>query len=157
MQVFRRKPFVVDAVQYDGSNAHAIGQWATGKELGSHSLPEGWWKRQVASGAGDEYQLVIATVDGEWSANPGDWVIKDHFYAVYPMQQEEFEANFDLHDHRPCETDVFLALLQEHVEFDDQAVAITDWVEGDWERALNVLPAKVRKNLLSSLSEGKDA
>lgn len=88
MPEFRKKPVVIEAMQWGGSedSARAIKEWAGSFEEGT-SRVRGWAKDNV---------LLITTLEGEMTASPDDWIIrgvKGEFYPVKPdIFQETYEA-----------------------------------------------------------------
>jgi hypothetical protein len=69
---FRKKPVVIDAVQWNGNMAEII-------ELVGHDLP--------TYGEGHNGSLRIATLEGDHECRLGDWIIKGvegEFYACKP-------------------------------------------------------------------------
>lgn len=74
---FRKKPVVVDAVQWTGANSAEITEF-----LGYLVLAD--------SGA-----LLIRTLEGEMRANQGDWIIKGVAGEFYPCKPDIFEATYD--------------------------------------------------------------
>ena len=79
MPQFRKKPMVIEAIQYDGSpeSAHEIYELSTRK----------------ISYIGD--RLTIRTLEGDMKANIGDWIIKGVADEVYPCNLHIFEATYE--------------------------------------------------------------
>lgn len=88
MSKFRKKPVVIDAVQWDGT------------ELG--------WRRDVSplargtgievlfcEGPGDLVELEIETLGGTMTAAKGDWIIKGVKDEIYPCKPDIFAATYD--------------------------------------------------------------
>ncbi len=80
MPKFRKKPIVIEAIQYDGTNekAHEIYKLST---------------RNVSFIPGKE--LTIRTLEGAMTANVGDWIIKGVAGEVYPCKPDIFEATYE--------------------------------------------------------------
>lgn len=81
MGLFRKKPVVIEAVQFTGSNCIEIikfigGPWEN-LELHNTDTP------------------VIHTLEGEMTASAGDWVIKGVKGEFYPCKPDIFEATYD--------------------------------------------------------------
>lgn len=76
---FRKKPIVIDAIQWTGDivSLHQIISF-----LGY--LPEG--KGGV---------LVIPTLEGNHQANPGDWIIKSVKGEYYPCKPDIFDQTYE--------------------------------------------------------------
>ena len=82
MAKYRKKPVVVDAIRWDGSDQsqREIVIWANG--------------RRVIRGFDTDYYLSIASLKGQMRAAPGDWIIRGEgeFYACKP---DIFEATYE--------------------------------------------------------------
>ncbi len=76
---YRKKPVVVEAVQYDGTNDREIGQFA-GLD---------------ASVIGRERALVIHTLEGNMHVSPGDYVIRGVQGEHYPCKPDIFESTYE--------------------------------------------------------------
>ena len=90
---FRKRPIVIEAVQFDGSNADAIVAWAQ-NGWGDHGI---WLKQKVFPGDPTRaiFFLVIPTPEGEHEAAPGDWIIRGIAGELYPCKSAVFEATYD--------------------------------------------------------------
>jgi len=87
---FRKKPVVIEAVQFDWDNAEEIMGWADASEppcsmsalyVGEHT--------DAASG------LLITTLEGEMRADCGDWIIRGVKGEFYPCKPDIFEATYE--------------------------------------------------------------
>ena len=74
---FRKKPVVIDAVQWTGANAVEILDWIE---------PEA---RQEGA------TLIIPTLEGDHEASLGDWIIKGVQGEFYPCKPDIFEKTYD--------------------------------------------------------------
>src|SRR6266446_1174748 len=83
MPKFRKKPVVIEAIQYTGENADEIDAFV-GKEL--HKLLM------------HPLVLVIPTLEGEMNARHGDWVIKGVKGEFYPCKPDIFTATYETFD-----------------------------------------------------------
>lgn len=101
MARFRKKPVVVEAMQFDGSNAHEVCEWVTGKKIANpFALSKGVWIKQVVI---DEtvdpiqciHKLVIPTLEGEHEASPGDWIIRGVKGEHYPCKPDIFAQTYE--------------------------------------------------------------
>lgn len=82
MAKFRKRPVVIEAVQYDGTLTSVEGLLAKSKQ------PE------VAQDLiGDD--LIIPTLEGEMRAKPGDWIVLGTHQELYPVRKDIFAANYD--------------------------------------------------------------
>jgi hypothetical protein len=77
---YRKKPVVIEAVQFTGDNALAIVKW-----MGA---------RYVSTGV-DGDRLIIPTLEGDMTASLGDWVIKGVQGEFYPCKPSIFEATYE--------------------------------------------------------------
>lgn len=81
-QKFRKKPVVIEAMQFDGSNGPAVEAWAGG----------------AVSRAGDR-TLTVQTPEGPLFARSGDWIVRGVWGEIYPVFpgifQETYEAVTD--------------------------------------------------------------
>lgn len=83
MEKFRKKPVVVEAVQWDGkeSSIEKIFKFV-GKNTGiSYSFPDG--------------TLRIPTLEGVMIASSGDWIIKGVNGEFYPCKPDIFEKTYE--------------------------------------------------------------
>ena len=79
MNKYRKKPVVIEAVQWDGSIDVA---------------------RRIESWSGDKVHLAytemrIKTLEGEMEVKPTDWVIRGIKGEFYPCKPDIFEATYD--------------------------------------------------------------
>lgn len=77
---FRKKPVVIEAVQWTGSMSDVI-------ELIGHDLP--------TFGEGRDGSLRIHTREGDHEVSPGDWIIKGVAGEFYPCKPDIFEATYE--------------------------------------------------------------
>lgn len=80
---FRKKPVVIEAVQWvgDDDSLTAIAQ-LTQEGLGFHEHPNG-------------YDLIIYTLEGHVTASSMDWIIKGIKGECYPCKPDIFKATYD--------------------------------------------------------------
>ena len=82
MAKFRKKPVVIDAVQFDGENLGVIVNFIKGtREL--RESPE-------------DKSIVIRTLEGDMCADKGDWIIKGVKGEFYPCKPDIFEATHEI-------------------------------------------------------------
>ena len=77
---FRKKPVVIDAVQWTGKNYDEVSTFAYDS------------KRAVFIG---ENILIITTLEGDMIANVGDWIIKGVKGELYPCKPDIFEETYE--------------------------------------------------------------
>jgi hypothetical protein len=87
---FRKKPVVIDAMQWTGENLLGIIRYTGLNVSASHFK----W---------DEYEelvrnegLKIFTLEGKMSANVGDWIIKGVKGEFYPCKEDIFNMTYEL-------------------------------------------------------------
>jgi hypothetical protein len=86
MPKFRKKPVVIEAFQY--------------REHGSTPVPD-WFCDAIAKGEAHFAQnraaapLFIKTLEGEMTAQPGDWIIKGVQGEIYPCKPDIFSATYE--------------------------------------------------------------
>jgi hypothetical protein len=87
---YRKKPVVVEAVQWSGSNWHEMLAWAEWEDSAdARSLA----RLSFLSTSGD--LLRIRTLEGTMTASPGDWVIRGVVGEFYPCKPDIFEATYE--------------------------------------------------------------
>lgn len=74
---FRKKPVVIEAIQFDGNNDDAVMEFAERK----------------AGLKGDE--LMIFTLEGVMRVDKNDWVIKGVKGEFYPCKPDIFETTYE--------------------------------------------------------------
>lgn len=87
VQRFRKRPVVIEAMQFDGTkeSVNQVLGW-----IGSNG--------GEARRAGSEppfYAILIKTLEGTMTANPGDWIIRGVQGEFYPCKSGIFEATYD--------------------------------------------------------------
>ena len=78
MMKFRKKPVVIEAIQYNGSNINEIEQWSSG--VVDLDLP---------------HRLKIKTLEGTMVAKVNDWIIRGVKGEYYPCKPDIFEATYE--------------------------------------------------------------
>ena len=87
---FRTRGILVEAVQFGGAttDAMAIEDWMGGR---AYVAP--------AIGTRDLRPMPIPTVEGQATAQPGDWVVKGPAGHFYPVKPDLFSCTFEpVHD-----------------------------------------------------------
>lgn len=76
---YRKKPVVIEAIKYDGlSNIYQINEWTNG--LCSMDIDK---------------KLIIQTLEGDMTADVGDWIIKGIKGEFYPCKPDIFEMTYE--------------------------------------------------------------
>lgn len=82
MAKYRKKPVVIEAVQFDGETDRSYGAVMTLLGPGAH------WTIDLAG-------VHIKTLEGEMVARPGDWIIKGVAGEFYPCKPDIFAATYE--------------------------------------------------------------
>jgi len=77
---FRKKPVVIEAVQYNGDSVSADAVMDMIGTMGVKNSPDG---------------LYIATLEGTMKASRGDWIIKGVAGEFYPCKPDIFEQTYE--------------------------------------------------------------
>jgi len=77
---YRKKPVVIEAMQWNGSNTMEVIQFG-----GGHSHI---WEYSTT-------KLEIATLEGDMRASVGDWIIKGVKGEFYPCKPDVFELTYE--------------------------------------------------------------
>lgn len=85
MPLFRKKPVVIEAKQFSGTNQSAI---------------LGWCRPGLSEAALNAAQVmglpvIIPTMEGEMEASAGDWIIKGIKGEFYPCKPDVFAATYE--------------------------------------------------------------
>ena len=80
MPLFRKKPVVIEAVQYTGRNLKEIMAFSKAGEIGQDFL------------SGD---MVIKTLEGTMNVIENDWVIKGINGEFYPCKPDIFDKTYE--------------------------------------------------------------
>ena len=88
MAKYRKKPVVIEAVQFDGS-AFGLAQvvFFVGRPLSSACISE-------VNGI----TVYIPTLEGEMAASPGDWIVRGVKGEYYPCKPDIFEMTYEAAD-----------------------------------------------------------
>lgn len=89
---FRKKPIVIDAIQWTGKNHREMYNFLEGTD-GVVEQPTGKnFDINFSLVAGG---LVIKTLEGQHIASIGDWIIKGVANEFYPCKPDIFEATYE--------------------------------------------------------------
>lgn len=88
MAKFRKKPVVIDALQWSGVDfGRNLPEW----------LDIAFYRRGTGNGSihqeGDELRVV--TLEGTMTAKPGDWIIRGVQGELYPCKADIFTATYE--------------------------------------------------------------
>jgi len=89
---FRKKPVVIEAIQWNGnSNRKEICDFV-GKELKTELHSE---TAYLAGKSAPLFGLIIPTLEGEMTASAGDWIIKGVNGEFYPCKPDIFSKTYE--------------------------------------------------------------
>lgn len=83
-EMFRKKPVVIEAVQWTGENGHEVQSF-----LGGEFAALGWVKGQY---------VEIGTLEGLMVASKGDWIIRGVKGELYPIKDDIFRETYEAVD-----------------------------------------------------------
>ena len=84
---YRKKPVVIEAMQFTRENMEEVARWCGGSIAGEMTV----------TGTPIAYALMyIPTLEGVMDALTGDWIIKGVKGEFYPCKPDIFEATYEL-------------------------------------------------------------
>ena len=89
MARYRKKPIIIEAVQWLGNNRLEISEFTTGPS------PTGLGGSTFKNGS---EHLRIHTLEGVMEAAPGDWIIRGVKGEFYPCKPDIFEMTYEAVD-----------------------------------------------------------
>jgi hypothetical protein len=78
---YRKRPVEIEAMLWSGSNWHEMLAWVK-------------WDNDAAV-FNDHGKLIIPTLEGDMTADEGDWVIRGIAGEFYPCKPDIFEATYE--------------------------------------------------------------
>jgi len=90
---YRKKPVIIEAVQWTGSNPCEIQEFAGSAAIIASYDPIDDMGVFVGR---NRFELSIQTLEGEMKAAIGDYIIKGVNGEFYPCKEEIFEKTYDL-------------------------------------------------------------
>lgn len=84
---FRKKPVVIEAVQWTGTNTFLITEFMFGKCEKYTIIP--------SQGLDEDGIVLIGTLEGTMTAIVGDWIIKGVNGEFYPCKPDIFEKSYE--------------------------------------------------------------
>lgn len=85
MAKFRKKPVVIEAVQFTESTEQEVLQF----------VGDDCWSNRYRRLKGEELVLLIPTLEGDMTAQLGDWIINGVQGEFYPCKPDIFEATYE--------------------------------------------------------------
>lgn len=124
---FRKKPVVIDAIQWNGDNDIPIMDFV-GKKLSvskpseriemDNDLPNHAWV------------LIIPTLEGDMRANRNDWIIKGVNGEFYPCKPDIFEKTYE------SESTTSVSPVEWEQELENESTDFAEWlVDNDYTQA----------------------
>lgn len=93
MKQYRKKPVVIEAIQFNGNDNKQEVEKFVGQELKAELESE---TAYVAGQGKPLFSLIIPTLEGDMKAMPNDFIIKGIKGEFYPCKPEIFEATYEL-------------------------------------------------------------
>jgi len=90
---YRKKPVVIEAVQYTEDNKYEICRWSG--DTVWYGFPESVGKSAVALGYAPASDLWCSTLEGDLRASVGDYIIKGVQGEFYPCKPDIFEQTYE--------------------------------------------------------------
>jgi hypothetical protein len=90
---FRKKPVVIDAIQWTGHNATEI-MLFVGQKLNARCVPHGI-EIEHDNIPNNAYALEIPTLEGTMTATKLDWIIRGVNGEFYPCKPDIFEKTYE--------------------------------------------------------------
>lgn len=84
MPLYRKKPIVIDAVQYNGDNFDELHDFVGDSLIHKYSAVL------------NIHTVEIKTLEGVMHADPRDWIVKGVKGEFYPVKPEIFNMTYDL-------------------------------------------------------------
>lgn len=97
MSKHRKKPVVIDAIQWTGDNDREVEAFFA---YFDPTIPGVRLMHAAFGGIDADDCVVINTLEGTMNAHPGDWIIKGVKGEFYPCKPDIFEATYE-----PAEVD----------------------------------------------------
>ena len=79
---YKKKPIVIDAVRWTGRNTKKV------KEFCSYNITRIFDGKKICA-------LLIHTLEGNTTANKGDWIIRGIKGKLYPCKPDIFEQTYE--------------------------------------------------------------
>ena len=83
---YRKKPVVIEAIQWDGINLQQI----------KNFIGDSFLSYQAERHIGGRQEIVIRTLEGQHVASRGDYVIRGVQGEFYPCKPEIFDSTYEL-------------------------------------------------------------
>ena len=91
MAKYKKKPVVVEAIQFTDETKDRVYGWATEKQMNVYPSYD-----ENPANATAKPVLMIPTLEGEMTASFGDWIICGVQGELYPCKPDIFEQTYEL-------------------------------------------------------------
>lgn len=88
-KLYTKKPLSIEAIQLDNTNCNVVAKWCNGRVR----------YRDVSVIKPDLIGIIIPTLEGDMSADLGDYIIKGIKGEFYPCKPDIFEASYNIIDY----------------------------------------------------------
>ena len=99
MAQFRKKPVVIEAVQWDGKNVHEVYSFMHGAPTLDTYIARDKWSDFESIHAGKDWHIKTLedgpNGEAKHVASIGDWIIKGVEGEIYPCKPSVFAATYD--------------------------------------------------------------
>jgi hypothetical protein len=92
---YRKKPLVIEAIQWDGKNERKAFDFLTGTENYPIALKGNNFRVDLCNGSCMTGDLYIKTLEGEAKATIGDYIIRGVNGEYYPCKPDIFEKTYE--------------------------------------------------------------
>ena len=89
---FKKKPVIIEAIQYNNLNREEI-ETFVGKKLSQELETE---TAYLAGKGSPKFSIIIETLEGNMKAMPNDWIIKGLKGEFYPCKPDIFEMTYEI-------------------------------------------------------------
>ena len=100
MAKYRKRPVVIDAIQWTGENLSEVLEFT-----GKHPSWYKWFssfEEYENHDRKDGFVFKIITLEGTMEASPGDWIIRGVKGEHYPCKPDIFDATYERLNHEPA-------------------------------------------------------
>ena len=106
MPLFRKKPVIIDAVQFESVSFAGGGLYRINFDT-TDDLPK-WLRDAMMDGnivpdVVEEGGVIVKTLEGSHLASPGDWIIRGVAGELYPCKPEIFAMTYEPVDEQDIE------------------------------------------------------
>lgn len=130
MKNYRKKPVVIQAVQWDGSEQHALEIASIENFEGKLNYKKKYeYVKGILDKSTDIFEgFFINTLEGRMQVSPNDYVIKGLKGEFYPCKSEIFELSYDSADAPESFLD---RVIKEKFELAEKTSKLKDFIENN--------------------------